>query len=316
MFTVTTKRLSSTLSVLPPTQASWFSVSEDTSVLPAYNTTSAGNVSSTPSPPFPFFFLLVSPFLARLVAILFRARPTGSFLARKKRHSLPRRFKRRLRVSFPSSERTKTKYSFSHITIRFRVSCDLNFEPQYQTTPSSIAVCGLRASARDRANMSSSTPPLGVRPSPSSDSRRKRLSRSAQRRKDRFQTRRTRGGTAAHSDKVTTEGGSRSAARHELGSRDADEDVEEGTPRRCWPFFRVFVEKKYMRQFFRYGWGPAGTTVCDFLCFSQCLCICEPSVSYILCSVRDLFRGRGEGQREMSEEVRLVCGDHLRRFPH
>ena len=40
--------------------------------------------------------------------------------------------------------------------------------------------------------------------------------------------------------------------RQELGLREVDEEGDERTPRRLWPFFRVFVEKKYLRQFFRY----------------------------------------------------------------
>jgi hypothetical protein len=140
---------------------------------------------------------------------------------------------------------------------------------------------------------------MGARPSPSSDSRRKRLSRSGQRRKGRFQTRRTRGGTAAlHSDEVTTEGGSSSAVRHELGSREADEDVEEGTPRRCWPFFRVFVEKKYMRQFFR---------VCAFVNLLSLIF----SAPFVTCSEDE---GKGDNKRCQKKFVWfvvIICVDFL-----
>lgn len=37
--------------------------------------------------------------------------------------------------------------------------------------------------------------------------------------------------------------------RQEL--REGEEEGEEGTPRRWWPFFRVFLENKYLRLFFR-----------------------------------------------------------------
>ena len=165
--------------------------------------------------------------------------------------------------------------------------------------------------------MSSSTPSMGARPSPSSDSRRKRLSRSGQRRKGRFQTRRTRGGTAAlHSDEVTTEGGSSSAVRHELGSREADEDVEEGTPRRCWPFFRVFVEKKYMRQFFRYDWGTfrllfviscVSRSVCAFVNLLSLIF----SAPFVTCSEDE---GKGDNKRCQKKFVWfvvIICVDFL-----
>ena len=46
------------------------------------------------------------------------------------------------------------------------------------------------------------------------------------------------------------EGGA--VSRQELGLREGDEEGEEGLPQRRWPFFRVFVEKKYLRLIFRY----------------------------------------------------------------
>ena len=94
---------------------------------------------------------------------------------------------------------------------------------------------------------------------PSGDSRRKRLSRSAQQRKAAFprQTRRAQGGrtSTAGIQSETSEGGGGggggvSGTRNELGLREADDEAEEGAQQKCWPFFRVFVEKKYLRQFF------------------------------------------------------------------
>ena len=121
--------------------------------------------------------------------------------------------------------------------------------------------------------MSSPAPSPAAKASPSTDSRRKRLSRSAQRRKDRFQTRRTHGAAASlqNDEAPPTEGGG-SATRHELGLREADEDVEEGTRQRCWPFFRVFVEKKYMRQLFRYDWHYFARPPSILVMFSCSMC--------------------------------------------
>ena len=122
VFTVTWKRTPPTLNVLPLTQASILAVSGATSPPPAYSTTStdetvsAGPLVAATPPPFRFFFLTLS-FRERLVAILCRALPTGSSLARRRRCSLPCSWKRRLIDSSPSSERTNTQSSGrSHIT--------------------------------------------------------------------------------------------------------------------------------------------------------------------------------------------------------
>lgn len=98
--------------------------------------------------------------------------------------------------------------------------------------------------------MSSASP----RPA-TTDSRRKRLSRSAQKRKAVSPRRQThsRGSSAAPVANEPTAiveepGGTASKPELNLGG---DEDGDERKPRRLWPFFRVFVEQKYLRLFFR-----------------------------------------------------------------
>ena len=105
----------------------------------------------------------------------------------------------------------------------------------------------------------SSASPSTVRPS-SSDSRRRKLSRSTQNRKA-VSSRPTAPRTHAHrrgsavtfqnEAAVIPPGEGGVVGRQELGLREADEEGDEGAPQRRWPLFRVFVEKKYLRQFFR-----------------------------------------------------------------
>ena len=101
--------------------------------------------------------------------------------------------------------------------------------------------------------MSSASPPK-ARPD-SIDSRRKKLSRNTQTRKavsSRRRARRSSGAVAVETAAALAAGEGGTAGRQELGLREADEEGDEGTPRRLWPFLRVFVEKKFLRQFFRY----------------------------------------------------------------
>lgn len=100
----------------------------------------------------------------------------------------------------------------------------------------------------------SSTSPT-VRPA-ATDSRRKKLSRSTQTRKAVSPRRPThsRGssGTAvANESAVLAEESGGTAGRQELNLGGGDEEVDERKPRRLWPFFRVFVENKHLRQFFQ-----------------------------------------------------------------
>ena len=98
----------------------------------------------------------------------------------------------------------------------------------------------------------SSASPTSVRPA-TADSRRKRLSRSAQNRKAVSPRRPThnRGSSRAPVANEPSLLVEESGGRSELNLGGGDEDGDERKPRRVWPFLRVFVEKKYLRQFFR-----------------------------------------------------------------
>ena len=83
-------------------------------------------------------------------------------------------------------------------------------------------------------------------------SRRKRLSKSTQSRKAASRRRHGLGSVTFQGEAaiIPEEGGL--AGRQELSMREEDEEGGEGSPRRLWPFFRVFVENKYLQLSFRY----------------------------------------------------------------
>ena len=92
-----------------------------------------------------------------------------------------------------------------------------------------------------------SSPSSSATRAASSTSRRRRLSRSGQNRKARLATRRS---TQRREEEASFES-TGIATRQELGLREADEEIDERAQRRLWPLLRIFVEKKYLRQFFR-----------------------------------------------------------------
>lgn len=92
-----------------------------------------------------------------------------------------------------------------------------------------------------------SSPSSSAARAASSSSRRRRLSRSGQNRKARLATRRS----TQRREKEASVEGTGTATRQELGLREADEEIDEGVQRKLWPVLRIFVEKKYLRQFFR-----------------------------------------------------------------
>ena len=131
----------------------------------------------------------------------------------------------------------------------------------------------------------------------SGDSRRRKLSRSSRNRKVRLATRAHRRGgsvvTFRNEESVDEDRPRPAAGRQELGLREADDEVEEGVTRRRWPVLRVFVEKKYLRQFFRYAYvctyvdvyACCVTDVNVYVTFLQCLCFYQRALPHTLCFV-------------------------------
>ena len=108
-------------------------------------------------------------------------------------------------------------------------------------------------------------------------SRRKRLSKSTQSRKAASRRRHGLGSVTFQGEAaiIPEEGGL--AGRQELSMREEDEEGGEGAPRRLWPFFRVFVENKYLQLSFRY-------VIQLSLFYSSCIYTCTYTYTCTKCT--------------------------------